>query len=152
MLQTEQADNGVLTTLFHHNTWANLKLLDFCEALGDEQLDTSATGTYGSVRDTLHHIVGAEVGYVRRVNGKLPAEEAVEKVHLAVYYVPQRRDDRAIGARHGGVQGLLVKPSAELQDLRGGPGIVPDRIVQRVSHLDPPTAGQPTPLASGYGP
>ena len=31
MLQTEQADNSVLTTLFHHNTWANLKLLDFCE-------------------------------------------------------------------------------------------------------------------------
>src|SRR5438132_106698 len=74
MLQPEQADNSVLTTLFHHNTWANLKLLDFCEALSDEQLDTSATGTYGSVRDTLHHIVGAEVGYVRRVNGKLPAE------------------------------------------------------------------------------
>ena len=74
MLQTEQADNSVLTTLFHHNTWANLKLLDFCEALSDEQLDTSATGTYGSIRDTLHHMVGAEVSYVHRVNGKLPAE------------------------------------------------------------------------------
>ena len=53
---------------------SNLKLLDFCEALSDEQLDTSATGTYGPIRDTLHHLVGAEVGYVRRVNGKLPAE------------------------------------------------------------------------------
>src|SRR5437868_2730601 len=74
MLQSEQVDNSVLTTLFHHNTWANLKLLDFCEALSDEQLDTSATGTYGSIRDTLHHTVGAEVGYVHRVNGKLPAE------------------------------------------------------------------------------
>ena len=74
MPQPEQADNSVLTTLFQHNTWANLKLLDFCEALNEEQLDTSATGTYGSVRDTLLHIVGAEVSYVHRVNGKLPAE------------------------------------------------------------------------------
>ena len=74
MLQPEQADHSVVTKLFHHNTWANLKLLDFCEALSDEQLDTSAIGTYGSIRDTLRHIVGAEVSYVRRVNGKLPAE------------------------------------------------------------------------------
>src|ERR687887_609294 len=71
---TEQADNSVLLVLFHHNTWANLKLLDFCATLSDEQLDTSAIGTYGSIRDTLHHLVGAEVSYVHRVNGKLPAE------------------------------------------------------------------------------
>src|SRR5690242_19270304 len=77
MLPTEQAtqaDNSVLEVLFHHNTWANLKLLDFCEGLSDEQLDATTNGTYGSIRNTIHHIVGAEVSYVRRVNGKLPAE------------------------------------------------------------------------------
>jgi uncharacterized damage-inducible protein DinB len=74
MLPTEQADHSVLKGLFHHNTWANLKLLDFCETLSDEQLDSSAPGTYGSIRDTLLHLVGGEVSYVKRVNGKLPAE------------------------------------------------------------------------------
>lgn len=74
MLPTAQTDNSVLTVLFHHNTWANLKLLEFCEALSDEQLDTSVPGTFGSIRDTLLHIVGAEVSYVHRVNGRLPAE------------------------------------------------------------------------------
>jgi uncharacterized damage-inducible protein DinB len=74
MRQPEQTDNSVLTTLFHHNTWANLKLLDFCEALSDEQLAASAPGTYGSIRDTLLHIARGEVSYVQRVNGKLPAE------------------------------------------------------------------------------
>ena len=74
MPQTEQADSSVLAVLFQHNTWANLKLLDFCSTLSDEQLEATAPGTYGSVRDTLHHLVGAEVSYVNRVNGKLPPE------------------------------------------------------------------------------
>lgn len=71
---TTEPDNNVLHVLFQHNAWANLKLLDFCETLTDEQLDSTAIGTFGSIRDTLAHIVRAEVGYVRRVNGKLPSE------------------------------------------------------------------------------
>src|SRR5690349_15935391 len=74
MPPTTQADNSVLVTLFKHNIWANLKLLDFCEALSEEHLATAATGTYGEIRATLHHMVGAEISYVARVNGKLPAE------------------------------------------------------------------------------
>jgi uncharacterized damage-inducible protein DinB len=72
MLENERGDTSVLTTLFAHNAWANLKLLDFCEHLSDRQLDATAIGCFGSIRDTLRHIVGAEVSYVERVNGKLP--------------------------------------------------------------------------------
>jgi uncharacterized damage-inducible protein DinB len=72
MRDNESGDTSVLTTLFAHNTWANLKLLSFCERLSDEQLDATAIGCFGSIRDTLWHIVGAEVSYVERVNGKLP--------------------------------------------------------------------------------
>ena len=72
MPENETGDTSVLTTLFAHNAWANLKLLDFCERLNDAQLDATAIGGFGSIRDTLHHIVGAEVSYVERVNGKLP--------------------------------------------------------------------------------
>ena len=75
MMRDEQQDAAsVVTTLFEHNVWANLKLLDFCEQLSDEQLDTTAIGCFGSIRDTLLHIVGAEVGYVQRVNGRLPGK------------------------------------------------------------------------------
>jgi uncharacterized damage-inducible protein DinB len=73
MQEHEPGDTSVLTTWFAHNTWANLKLLDFCERLSDEQLDATAIGCFGSIRDTLLHIVGAEVSYVNRVNDKLPA-------------------------------------------------------------------------------
>jgi len=73
MQDTQRGDTSVHTAFFAHNTWANLKLLSFCEGLSDQQLDASAIGGYGSIRDTLVHIIGAEVGYVERVNGKLPA-------------------------------------------------------------------------------
>src|SRR4029453_15706544 len=74
MRENERGDTSVLTKLFEHNAWANLKLLDFCEHLSDEQLDATAIGGFGSIRDTLQHIVAAEVSYVDRANGKLPAK------------------------------------------------------------------------------
>src|SRR5215210_4615824 len=74
MPENEHGDTSVLTALFAHNTWANLKLLDFCARLSDAQLDATAIGCFGSIRDTVVHIVGAEVSYVVRVNGKLPPQ------------------------------------------------------------------------------
>lgn len=70
----EAVKEGFIVDLFRHNTWATLKLLDACEGLGDEHLGANVSGTYGSVRDTLLHIVGAEVSYVQRVTGELPGE------------------------------------------------------------------------------
>src|SRR4029453_15953612 len=72
MPENQPGDTSVLTALFAHNTWANLKLLDFCEKLGEAQPHAPAIGGFGSIRDTLWHIVGGEVSYVVRVNGKLP--------------------------------------------------------------------------------
>ena len=49
-----------LTTLYSHNLWANIKLFECCAGLSDEQLDSTIIGTFGTIRDTLQHIVGAE--------------------------------------------------------------------------------------------
>ncbi len=72
MPPTDEADTSVLRTLFAHNTWANLKLLEFCESLSEEQFVTAAVGTYGPIVATLCHVVMSEVSYVQRVNGKQP--------------------------------------------------------------------------------
>lgn len=53
-----------LVEIYRHNKWANGRLLDRCAELGEEQLDLSAPGTYGKVRDTLVHLVGAQQRYV----------------------------------------------------------------------------------------
>ena len=74
MAADQPVDTSVLAALFAHNAWANLKLLDFCAGLNDEQLDSTAVGGFGSIRATLQHIINSELSYVERVNGRLPAE------------------------------------------------------------------------------
>ena len=56
----------LITDFYRQNEWANLTLIDVCRGLSDEQLDAAAPGTYGSIRDTLRHIVGSETGYAFR--------------------------------------------------------------------------------------
>jgi uncharacterized damage-inducible protein DinB len=55
------------TDFFRQNEWANLAMIRLCQSLTDEQLDATAVGTYGSIRNTLQHIVAAEAGYAFRL-------------------------------------------------------------------------------------
>lgn len=57
-----------LTTIFRHNLWANLKLLERCAQLTREQLDASISGAFGSIGDTLQHLVTAEQNYFSRIS------------------------------------------------------------------------------------
>ena len=41
-----------LVTLFRHNLWANLGLIDACATLDEAQLAATAVGTYGTIYDT----------------------------------------------------------------------------------------------------
>jgi uncharacterized damage-inducible protein DinB len=61
-----------LTTLFSHNLWANLRLLERCAALTSEQLDATISGAFGSIRDTLQHIVTSEQSYFYRISTGQP--------------------------------------------------------------------------------
>ncbi len=61
-----------LTTLFQHNLWANQRLLEVCAKLNDEQLNAAIVGTYGSIRDTLQHIIFAEQSYFSRISTGRP--------------------------------------------------------------------------------
>jgi uncharacterized damage-inducible protein DinB len=72
MSENRQGDTSVLTKLFKHNTWANLKLLAYCENLTDEQLDTEVVGCFGSIRNTLVHITYGEVDAINLATNKLP--------------------------------------------------------------------------------
>jgi uncharacterized damage-inducible protein DinB len=44
-----------ITTLFAHNLWANLLLLERCAELTSEQLEASIPGAYGSIYKTLRN-------------------------------------------------------------------------------------------------
>jgi uncharacterized damage-inducible protein DinB len=63
---------NTLTTLFNHNLWANLRLLEGCSTLTHEQLEATVPGTFGSIHDTLQHIVRAEQSYFSRISSGRP--------------------------------------------------------------------------------
>ena len=54
----------VLHDAFDHHVWATIRVIDACLALPPEQLDTTVPGTYGSILETLRHLVGADASYL----------------------------------------------------------------------------------------
>jgi len=62
--------NEVFLDLYRHHLWANLSLLEACERLPDSALDAGATGTYGSIRDTLVHLLAAEGRYLTAMSAR----------------------------------------------------------------------------------
>jgi len=54
----------LLDDAFDHHVWATLVVLDVCTELTPEQLASSVPGTYGSILDTLRHLVGSDNWYL----------------------------------------------------------------------------------------
>ncbi|HJU57331.1 MAG TPA: DinB family protein [Actinomycetota bacterium] len=54
----------LLDEAFAHHAWATLRVFDALDGLGSEQLETAVPGTYGSILDTMRHIVGADCSYL----------------------------------------------------------------------------------------
>lgn len=61
-----------LTMIFTHHLWANVNLLQACAKLTEEQLDAKISGSFGSIRETLEHIVTSELSYLSRISTGQP--------------------------------------------------------------------------------
>jgi uncharacterized damage-inducible protein DinB len=59
----------LLVDAFDHHAWATLRVIDACLPLSAEQLASTVPGTYGSIVDTVRHIVGADAGYLFALTG-----------------------------------------------------------------------------------
>src|SRR5437867_7174333 len=58
---------------FAHHVWATLRLMDACAALDSGQRETAIPGTYGSILDTMRHLVGADTSYLSTLTaGRVP--------------------------------------------------------------------------------
>ena len=60
---------SVLEDAFAHHVWATLRLVDTCLPLSPEQLATPVEGTYGSILETVRHLVGADASYLFSITG-----------------------------------------------------------------------------------
>jgi uncharacterized damage-inducible protein DinB len=66
--------------LFEHNNWANLRIIEVCSTLTDEQLDAEPrSATKGSIRATLMHLANSQQSYLSLLT--LPVD-ARQKSHL----------------------------------------------------------------------
>jgi uncharacterized damage-inducible protein DinB len=55
---------SLLADAFAHHVWATLRLIDACLPLSAEQLGTLVPGTYGSILETMRHLVGGDSSYL----------------------------------------------------------------------------------------
>lgn len=62
-----------MRTLYDYNAWANRRQLDAASKLTTEQFVKPMGSSFGSVRDTLAHIYGAEWIWLERFQGRSPA-------------------------------------------------------------------------------
>ena len=58
-----------LEVLYDYGYWANGKLFDVISQLTPEQFTQPVAGSYGSIRNTLAHILSAEAGWLSRCGG-----------------------------------------------------------------------------------
>jgi uncharacterized damage-inducible protein DinB len=123
-----------LTTLFSHNLWANLRLLETCAGLTSEQLEAAVVGVYGSIRDTLQHIVTAEQSYFSRISTGQPRRRPKDAPSMTI--AEMMKAARLSGA------GLIewaakVQADAMVQvDWDGSPRQVPKTVIltQAINH------------------
>ena len=80
---------SLLSDAFGHHVWATVRLIDTCLPLSPEQLDSSVPGTYGSILDTMRHIVGADAAYLSVLtDGRVPQ---LDEEHEARMTLPELR-------------------------------------------------------------
>src|SRR3954449_3196740 len=82
--------NSLMRDAFDHHVWASLTLIDVCLDLTPEQLATSVPGTYGSIVDTVRHLVGADASYLLVTRGG-----AVPRIDEESMTLPELRTEMA---------------------------------------------------------
>jgi uncharacterized damage-inducible protein DinB len=64
-------DRGTLD-LARHNAWATAQVLETLRGLDEMALNATVPGTYGTILETIRHLVDAEGSYVYRLTGAWP--------------------------------------------------------------------------------
>lgn len=66
----------MLTRLYYHHHWANLRLIDTLSELATEALELSTPGGFGTIRETLVHYILNERVFIELLKGGVSAGSA----------------------------------------------------------------------------
>ncbi len=72
-----------LSELYRYNAWANCRIVVSCAALPVEGLAVEMPAMYGSVLETLGHLIGVEYNYLRLIEGQSMERRSLPTVDLA---------------------------------------------------------------------
>ena len=123
-----------LADAFAHHAWATVRLIDTCLELSPSQLATAVPGTYGSILDTLRHLVGADCGYLSTVTGGLVARIDEARMDLPALRAVMERNGAAWStfvARDVDPDVILVRRRDDGSEVRAPLGI---RLAQALHH------------------
>ncbi len=68
----EPSSESTFLEFILYNNWANQQVLLACQKLSEEQLAAVIPGAYGTIRDTLEHIIRSEGYYLSLLTGSRP--------------------------------------------------------------------------------
>lgn len=123
----------MLLELFRYKTWATVRLIEHCETLDDEHLDATMPDTYGTIRDTVRHLVNSDEDYLSFLTGEpfVPpppdAPAALDDLGERMHRVG-RRWEELVG------DSSLTEREATASDGYRMPGWVP--MAQAIHHAD----------------
>ena len=124
---------SLLSDAFEHHAWATLRLIDACLTLTLQQLAATAPGTYGSIIDTMQHLVAGDASYLWvLVGGEQPSDgDAADLV--ALRDLMERNRPRWAALLEGGVDPdrVVVRHRDDGSETRTPLGI---RLAQVIHH------------------
>jgi uncharacterized damage-inducible protein DinB len=112
------ADHFVLQA--ENNAWSNLRLYAACAALDPEAYFAKRPCFFGSIHNTLHHLLLVDHRYMERIEGRLPPDELPDDLphsDLAVMTGSRRAADRRLIALVQGItEARLMDPVRIVDD------------------------------------
>ena len=86
---------SLLDDAFAHHVWATLRLIDACMSLTTDQLATGVPGTYGSILNTIRHVVAADSFDLFVLNGESAHLVDADRMGLAELAATMERNGEA---------------------------------------------------------
>ena len=128
--------NGALfEDAFAHHVWATTRLIDACLALNTKELATTVPGTYGSIIETMRHLVEGDTDYLSIMTGDRTHLVETEHMDLPELRVVMEND----GVLWSGLLAQDLDPNAMVKEIDDRDGFKRDatigiRLAQALNH------------------
>jgi len=125
-------DVSYFATLAHYNAWANRRLYQACEALGETEYLRERPSFFGSLHATLNHILVADRIWIARIEGQTPPNLKLDQIlygDLIGLKVARLAEDEHIRNMVAGISAARLDRPLEYRNSRGDRFETPLRLV-----------------------